>query len=172
MPTTGGPTWPRLAGLFYVKGRTRTSRRSFDGNPGQITYLSGTRSCTRKVTKAYPNTLTADRKATWKCRARKASDVDGPTWLRRTLPAAILPSRPKSWFLDYTAEPGFAVAGHTPTLGIYLSESRIWLAYTMTPTSMEFENYFRGVEETDQSIFTLTIDDVPKLPPIAALTLT
>lgn len=150
-----------------VKGVTRTSVRAFDDEPGKVTYLSKTKRCARTVSAAHPNTYAADAKATWTCRARRASDVDAATWLLSTLPSARVPQAPSSWFVDYTEESGFPSTEGPPTLGIYFASTE-WLEYRMTATSMEFQDYVRSTE-SDVTVYTASTTGVPTLPSMSSL---
>lgn len=157
----------QVSTIVYVDGVTRTAVRAFDGKAGRITYLSRTKACTRTVTSSHPNTYKADAMASWTCRARKSSDVDGRTWLRSTLPAARMPSAPSSWFVDYTTETGFASSDSPPTLGIYISPQH-WLEYQNTANTIRFQNYIRATE-SDSTVYTATTAGVPALPSISSL---
>jgi hypothetical protein len=158
---------PQITRVVYEGGLTRTSTRSYNGKAGRITYLSRSKACSRKVSSANPNTYAADRTATWTCRARTSSDVDGPEWLRRTLPAANVPATPQSWFVDYTNEPGIGLHTARPTLGIYLALQH-WLEYTTTETSLRFEDFIRR-EESDTTVYTVSTAGIPALPAMSSL---
>jgi len=82
----GGDGELQVRTIFFRDGVTRRSERATSLGAGSVTYLDAQRSCTRAVTTTYPNTIAADAKATWKCRARKASDRDGSTSLLDWLP--------------------------------------------------------------------------------------
>lgn len=155
----------QIGSIFFRSGVTRTSRRAFEGEPGKVTYLDGKRSCSRTVTKAYPNTVTADAKATWKCRARKSSDIDGVTWLRAWLPAANLPEPPPagSWLIDYTDKPSEASEGLTLAFG--LQNTTMW--YAVKPTGVELGRVIRFYE-TDDTSAAISTASVPTLPKMSA----
>jgi|GEM_PF-3295474 len=162
-----GAGWESLqyGSIFFRAGVTRTSRRAFEGQPGKVTYLDSERSCARTITKAYPNTLTADVKARWTCRARKASDVDGETWLRSWLPAENVPEPPTSgtWFVDYTGKPIEASEGLTLTLGV--RNTTLW--YAVKPTGVELGRVIRFYE-TDDTSASISSTSVPVLPRMSA----
>ncbi|MFM8897052.1 MAG: hypothetical protein ACKOE2_17200 [Actinomycetales bacterium] len=136
--------------IFFRAGVTRTSRRAFEGQPGKVTYL---------------DTLTADVKARWTCRARKASDVDGLTWLRSWLPAENVPEPPTggTWFVDYTGKPIEASQGLTLTLGV--QNTTLW--YAVKPTGVELGRVIRFYE-TDDTSASISSTSVPVLPRMSA----
>lgn len=147
--------------IFSRSGVTRTSTRAFEGQPGRVTYLDARRFCSRVVTKAHPNTLTADAKATWKCRARRASDVDGTTWLRAWLPSANLTEPPPtgSWFVDYTGGP--AESADDRSLEIGVDSTTTW--YRLTSSGIDLGRVIRSYELDDTSA-QITTAAVPTLP--------
>lgn len=147
--------------IFYRSGVTRTSVRAFESSPGRITYLDSRRSCSRNVTRKYPNTLAADADASWKCRARRASDVDGPTWLLRWLPAANLPSilPAGAWFIDYTGKPVEVAEGRSLEIGV--DSTTTW--YDMTASGIDLGRVIRFYELDDTSA-QISDTAVPRLP--------
>lgn len=147
--------------VFSRDGVTRTSARAFEASPGKVTYLDARRSCSRTVTKKYPNTLTADADALWKCRSRKASDVDGTTWLRRWLPAANLPSTlpAGAWFIDYTDKPTAVAEGRS--LEMAVESTTTW--YEVKASGIDLGRVIRFYELDDSSA-QISTAAVPKLP--------
>jgi len=151
----------QIGSIFFRSGVTRTSSRAFAGHPGKVTYLDAKRSCSRTVSKAHPNTMTADARATWRCRARKAADVDGVTWLRSWLPAANLPEPPPAgtWVIDYTGKPAEATEGLTLEFGV--QNTTMW--YAVKATGVELGRVIRFYE-TDDTSAAISTQSVPELP--------
>ena len=154
--------------VFWRGGITRISDRQWS-KPTTITYLSATRACIRKVSKQSPNTLQADRTATWHCRPRTQADVDGPQWLASLTPAAELAQRPNpQWYADITAHvPEYAVDSaltiqvhaRTPDIGDWV----------IVPKKMLVDEVAYGVIVEERAT-TVTAQAVPRLPTIPGLT--
>ena len=111
----GGDGEQSVTSTFVRSGVTRRSTRATSFSPGEVTYMNTSRVCRRTVTKSAPNTIDADKAATWKCRARKASDVDGAAQLKAWLPSANIPQAAdgnwpaNSWLVSTTDKPEWGV---------------------------------------------------------------
>jgi len=113
----GGDGEMSVTSTFVRNGVTRRSTRATSLDPGEVTYLNATRSCRREISKAMPNTIAADAKATWKCRSRKSSDVDGTAELQAWLPARVIGSTADgtwpggTWLVPTTGKSEYAAQG-------------------------------------------------------------
>lgn len=122
----GGDGEQVVTSTFSRGDTTRRSTRATSLGPGEVTYLNKARVCRRTVTAAAPNTIDADKKAIWKCRARKASDVDGATQLQRWLPSANIPAAPdgtwpaNTWLVSTTDKPEWGVTSPSDFLLGYI----------------------------------------------------
>jgi len=158
----GGWDSEQYGSIFFRAGVTRHSMRAFAeaGEPGRVTYLDSERSCARTITKAYPNTLTADVKASWKCRARKASDsdLDAVTFLRSWVP--VVPKVPEG--AEYAsatrrADPGGDI------LSLSVATRGITFSYVVDPSGMELSQVIRSYE-MDATTAKISTSSIPILP--------
>ena len=156
----GGWDSYQYGSIFYRSGVTRRSWRAFEHYPGRVTYLDANRSCSRTVTKAHPNTLEADTKATWQCRPRRASDIDGATWLRAWLPAATLTEAFRAGsYVDTTGKAAESDVGTGLTFGFDGYE----VSYVFTASGIVLGKVIRAYE-MDETLAKVTMADVPTLP--------
>ena len=156
----GGWDSYQYGSIFSRSGVTRTSRRAFEDYPGRVTYLDAERSCSRTVTKAHPNTLEADTKATWRCRPRRASDTDGATWLLAWLPAAKLPEPFRAgWYIDTTDNAAESDVG----TGLIFGFDGYEISYRFTASGIDLGRVIRAYE-LDETSAEVTTVDVPTLP--------
>lgn len=111
----GGDGEEQVTSTFVRGGVTRRSVRATSLGPGEVTYLNASRVCQRTITESAPNTIDADKRATWKCRARKASDADGVAQLKAWLPSSNIPRAAdgnwpaNTWLVSTTDKPEWGV---------------------------------------------------------------
>lgn len=111
----GGDGEQQVISTFFRSGVTRRSIRATSLGPGEVTYLNASRVCRRTITESAPNTIAADKQAHWKCRTRKASDVDGAAQLKAWLPSGNIPRAAdgnwpaNTWLVSTTDKPEWGV---------------------------------------------------------------
>jgi len=156
----GGWDSYQYGSIFFRSDVTRRSWRAFEDRPGRVTYLDAERSCSRTVTKAHPNTLEADTKATWQCRPRRASDIDGATWLRAWLPAAMWPEAFRAGsYIDTTGKAAESDVG----TGLMFGFNGYTVSYSFTASGIDVGRVISAYE-MDETSADVTTADVPTLP--------
>jgi len=173
------------------RGITRTvtvpaGKPHADQPPARVTYLDVSHRCTRSIPTTRkgawslltpPNAavVATDRKAKWTCTKRGAGDVDGTTVAAQLLPSAQISQAPaQSWFVDYTAEPGFRPPAGL-SLGLYWPGQ--WRDYTrdaaggLAVTSLTADALANTGQARNfaESTAQLQVGRVPTLPRLATL---
>lgn len=172
----GGDGELEVRSTFFRDGVTRSSERATSLGAGSVTYLDARRSCTRTVTRAHPNTIAADAKATWKCRSRKASDIDGSTALLNWLPERNLAVTsdgqwaPGTWVVPTTGKAEYG-AGDL-SLGFIVGNPNCRTHYAYSPITSGLKlasgSPACSTPESDSNWGQVTGTGIPKLATMAA----
>ena len=162
------------------------SKPHADQPPARVTYLDTETRCTRIIATTRkgawsvlkpPNAgvIAADRKAKWRCTKRGAADLDARTMAAGLLPSAQISQAPaQSWFVDYTAEPGFRPPPGI-SLGLYWPGQ--WRGYTrddrggfaMTSFTADALANTGQSRNYSESTAQLNVTSLPALPRLATL---
>lgn len=174
----GDEGWEVQVEVIRTPEATRITRTPYGGpSIGSVTYDTPSLVCTRKISLESPATLSADRRAKFRCRSR-APQTYVPT--RDADFAALLPTRAHQTridTLDFIAVDQNAGNPNPRTLSVVTHrfeyddvrrpEMPIWLDYTIAPGKATIAGI---VDEADWlNEVQISTQGVPRLPPVASL---